>query len=180
MCWKLVCWGKHACNTVIRPSHWSNIVQKQVMGGRSGWDRDTIRPLTRHHAIKITLKPKKHNVALTNYTIFHVKHMISLWNMTANPHVHLTGKLNSSAFFFSLQMQWALGNRRHALCLRRSVCVLLLWKSHNGAMIMAPRLRSSGCNCDKIKKKEKKIHSLSNRTWGVNVIFPPPACTMVN
>ena len=25
-------WSKHVCNTVIRPSHWSYMVQKQVIG----------------------------------------------------------------------------------------------------------------------------------------------------
>ena len=33
MCWKLVSWGKHVCNAVILPAHWSYIVQIRVIGG---------------------------------------------------------------------------------------------------------------------------------------------------
>ena len=49
-------WSTHLCNAVILPSHWSYIVQKQVIEGRSSWDRDTIRPVTRHCTTKIILK----------------------------------------------------------------------------------------------------------------------------
>lgn len=33
MCWKLVSWSKHVCKSEVLPSHWSDTVQKQVMGG---------------------------------------------------------------------------------------------------------------------------------------------------
>ena len=32
-CWKRVCWSKHVYNAVIRPSHWSYIVQNKWAGG---------------------------------------------------------------------------------------------------------------------------------------------------
>ena len=34
MCWKLVCWRKHVCNTVSLPSHWSYMGQKRMTGGK--------------------------------------------------------------------------------------------------------------------------------------------------
>ena len=42
----ILSWSKHVCNTVIRPTHWSYTVQKQVIGWRSGRDKDTIHSIT--------------------------------------------------------------------------------------------------------------------------------------
>ena len=60
VCWKLVLWSRHVCNAVTRPSHWWYIVQKQVIKGRSGWDRDTIHPMTRRCTINMILTLFKH------------------------------------------------------------------------------------------------------------------------
>ena len=49
MGWKRVCWSKHVCNAVIRPSNWSYTAQKQMIEGQSGWHRDTIHPITRYY-----------------------------------------------------------------------------------------------------------------------------------
>ena len=37
------------------PPHWSYIVHKQVIGGRSGWDRDTTHTITRQWTIKAVI-----------------------------------------------------------------------------------------------------------------------------
>lgn len=41
---------------VILPSRWSYIVQKQLMGGQSGCDRDTSDPTKRCCTIEMILK----------------------------------------------------------------------------------------------------------------------------
>ena len=33
--WQLVSWSIHVCKSLKLPSHWSNIVQKQVIGGKT-------------------------------------------------------------------------------------------------------------------------------------------------
>ena len=48
MLWKFVSFGKHVCKAVI--------MQKQVMGGWSGWDRDTLHSIIRHWTINTILK----------------------------------------------------------------------------------------------------------------------------
>ena len=53
-CWKCVWyWSKRVSNAVILPSQWSHTVQKQVKGEPSGWDRDTIHPITRNWTINM-------------------------------------------------------------------------------------------------------------------------------
>lgn len=56
MCWKLVSRNKHVCNAPILSSHFSYILQEQVIEGRSGRDKDRVHPITRQCNIKMILK----------------------------------------------------------------------------------------------------------------------------
>lgn len=46
----------HVCNAVILTSHWSYIVEKQVIGGRLA-ETDTTPPIKRHCIVKMIFKP---------------------------------------------------------------------------------------------------------------------------
>lgn len=62
MLWKLVSFGKHVCKAVI--------MQNQVMGGWSGWDRDTVHSSIRHWTINIL----KHWIVLYLWHNLHLRH----------------------------------------------------------------------------------------------------------
>ena len=70
--WKLVNWSKHVWNSVILPSHWSYIVQKQVMGDGVAESTFTLLQdsVPSHWCQSCYFKVRKlHNAALSQFLI---------------------------------------------------------------------------------------------------------------